>query len=210
MAEGKAIDGQPTGDVQTSEKPRGAGGPKPGMSAAERALRDAAIIEAAHAGETGKDIAARFGITRRQVERIKEGFALRETALNRRPMEIIERVLRTYERQMADFAAVAHDSIGRNPSVALGALKAQADALERYWMLLADVGKLPDNLELFRTEMEQRRFGDLMLSKIKQVEDGEITLADLSAFFDLLKRPTTPLFDVEGEARELEPGEEAA
>lgn len=195
-------------DLKASAHAAGATGAR--VTMAQRRLRDTAIIAAIHAGQKPKEVAESFELTVRQVRRIVTEHQAMPSVLDQRPLELVEEMISMYRRAVADFEAMADYYRDSHPNVALGAKRGALDTRERLQGLLEVIGKLPDNLELFKTEMEQRRFSELMLVKIKQVEDGEITLADLSAFFDLLKRPTTPLFDVEGEARELEPGEEAA
>jgi hypothetical protein len=211
--ERKAVDGEPTdvstsvqgGDIPTGRvKARPDG--KPTLTPAQQVLRNAAIVAAVHGGATAKEVGRRYKITARSVERIVAAFRERPTALDDRPVEIIERLLREYEQQMEGFAVVAEQVVDSWPAVTVGALKAKADSLERYTMLLRSVGKLPENLELFRTETEMRRFVALMLTKMRQVEDGEITTADAVAFFKELAQPARPLWDVE--ARELERGED--
>lgn len=178
----------------------------PAMTWAEKALRDSAIVAALHAGEPVKDIGKRYGITPRSVRRIFEAFGERPTALEQRPMEIIERVLRTYEQQMRDFMLVAQTTLERAPAVAVGALKGHADSLERYTMLLSDVGKLPDNLELFRSETEMRRVGELMVERLQALAAGE---TDAMAVKELFERLVLgPQWDAVGEAHELPPGDE--
>jgi hypothetical protein len=195
------------------KKPPAKRGRKP-LNAAELALRNAAIIAALHAGDEQKDVAKKYGLTTRSVERLKASFQLRPTALERRPMEIIERVLRTYEQQMESFAAMALDCRERAPAVAIAAMKGGADALERYTALLADVGKLPDNLELFRAESEMLQTGRRMAEALAKVANGEMSAIEALELFDALVEYKTPLWaDWEapaGSVRELGEGSEAA
>lgn len=194
------------GDVPTG-RAKGRKG-EPALSAAQKALRDSAIVASLHAGVEVREVAKQFQLTPRSVKRIAEAFELRPTAVDQRPMQIVERVLRTYEEQMRNFALVAHDTLERAPAVAISALKAQADALERYSLLLADVGKLPDNLEIFRAEEELRRMARLMSRKMAEVARGELSAVEAAEFFrGVLRSGVT----IEGEAfeLELEPGEAA-
>lgn len=172
----------------TGDKP----GRKPGMSAAERGIRDAAIMAQLHAGDEVKAIAKDHGLTAGQVRKIAAVFELRRTAREDAPLEIIDRVLRTYEEQMKNFALVALQNLEKMPAVALGALKAKADALERYTMLLADIGKLPERLELFRQEAEIVRAGRRLFELQQEVLDGRISNLEAQ---DELHR----LFGVDGE-----------
>lgn len=178
------------------------------MSPALKALRDSAIIASLHAGMEVREVGREFGITPRSVQRIWAAFKLRPTALDDRPMEIVERVLRTYEQQMRDYARVAHESFERQPAVAISALHRGAEAHERYLLLLSDVGKLPSNLELFRSEMEMRRVGEQMVDALDRLEREEITTADVREVFERALQPQPLVWEAPADAvRELEQGD---
>lgn len=176
------------------------------MTRHEKALRDSAIIAAVHAGQSTKQIALEFGIAPRSVQRVVEEFSIAVSPLDRQPMQLVDEIVRIYRRQIADFAKVAAAMSERNPSVSLGAMKAAADALERYTALLARVGKLPANLEVFRGESEMRQISRLMVDAVRRVEDGEMSAFELGEYFDALVRPTSALWDAEAQATELERG----
>jgi hypothetical protein len=145
------------------------------MPAVQKTLRDAAIVAACHAGENVKDIATAYELTPRQVRRIFDAFKMRPSGLDHEPMEIIGKAIRLYEQQMASFAAVAENTIDRQPAVAVAALKGHADTLERYLSLLSDVGKLPENLEMFRQESEMLQIGRAMVEMSQKLAAGEIS-----------------------------------
>jgi polyhydroxyalkanoate synthesis regulator phasin len=48
---------------------------------------------------------------------------------------------------------------------------------------LAIVGKLPENLELFRAEAVLRRLAEEMVVKMELVDAGELTPGEAAAFF---------------------------
>lgn len=186
--------------AKTAEAAKRAGARGPGhrgdLTKLQLALRDTAIVAALHAGEDSKAVAKEWGITRRSVQRTAESFAARRTALDDRPMEIIERLLRTYEQQLADFSRMMVAHAERTPAVAIAAMKGYTDTLERYTLLLSDIGKLPDNLELFRSETEMIRTGEVMLAKVKQLEDGELSAFELGEFFRGLMTARVPVWEL--------------
>lgn len=179
------------------------------MTAAQRSLRDGAIMAALHAGRAVKDVAKDFKLTPRSVARIAETFGERRTALEKAPMEIVERMLRTYESQMERAAAMAAAFASEHPPASIAALKAEADAFERYVSLLSNMGKLPENLELFRAETELRRISLEMLEQVKRLEAGEITVVELGGFYRRLVTGPSPTWDAPPAAvRELPAGDE--
>lgn len=170
-------------------------------------MRDQAIVAAVHSGEKQGDVAKRYGLTRRQISTIMREFRTRPTAVDQRPMEILERAIRTLEQQMAAFAAMAEDTLDRAPAVAVASLKGFADATERYLRLLASVGKLPSNLELFRQESEIVRLAVQMADELQAVQAGERTIDAAIERFQAWARRPAPDWQVDGdEVRELEEG----
>jgi len=193
------------------EKKRGKTGTKPGMTAARKTLRDAAIVALVHAGEPRKDVAKKYGLTPRTVERILTEYAQRPSAVGSLPMAILERAIRDYEAQMAMFRAVAEDTVDRAPAVCVGALKGYADAQERYLRLLTDVGKLPDNLELFRQEADMRRIAERTAEALAAAERGEVTVSEVIEVFEraAAQRSMDRVWDAApGEVRDLPVGDQ--
>jgi Ribonuclease G/E len=170
------------------------------MSVARRALRDSAIIAAAHAGEKTRDIARDHDLSVAQVNAILRRFNAAPTPLDSAPMEILERALRVYRQQMRDFAHMAADTLDRAPAVAVAAQKGFADAFERYMLLLSQLGKLPDNLELFKREQEMHRFVEQLEERVHMAMAGDIELSELLAFLGGAERPTTVVGTYELEA----------
>lgn len=172
------------GDAKARAKAQGATGPGDHgrLSASQRAFRDGAIIAAVHAGEKVPDIAAEFDITTRQVRRIVKAFGSSHQVLDAEPMAIVRRMVQTYESQIRRFAALAASQEGSMPAVAVAALKGEAEAWERLLTLLAEVDKLPHNLELFRSEDEMNRIGDRLWEKVKAFEQGELSSSDILEF----------------------------
>lgn len=204
--------GNTAADAMKEAQQRGASGraDRGDLSQAQKALRDTAIVASLHAGMEVREVAKEFKITPRSVRRVFEAFELRPTALEKRPMEIVERLLRTYEQQMRNFAAVALDTLNRAPAVAIAALKGHADSLERYQMLLVDVGKVPENLETFRSEAEMERVGEMMFEKMREVAAGTCTPAEAQEFFHsvLISHSALSTYDAPASSvRELSAGD---
>lgn len=195
-------------DAKAQAKAHGATGPGNygRLSASQRALRDGAVIAALHAGEKPKDVAAEFEITTRQVRRIQQQFGASHVVLEAEPMAIVRRMVQTYESQIRRFAALAVSVADSMPAVAVAALKGEAEAWERLVTLLAEVDKLPRNLELFRSEDEMRRIGEMMVERVRALERGEATPASVAAFFYGLVAPDVQ--EVRAVAGELEAGQE--
>lgn len=168
-------------DGETAPAPRKR---KPRLTAVAKVTRDAAIMAALHASEDVKVVAARYSITPRQVQRIYAEFKMRRSTLDARPMQIIERAIATYEQQMEVALALAAATADEQPNIAIAAVKTHTTLLERYLQLLSDVGKLPDNLEVFRMESEMLRIGQTMVDKLHELEQGLITASELRDFWE--------------------------
>lgn len=169
------------------------------LTFAQRQLRDAAIVSARNAGQLRKDVAKTFGLTPRQITNVENSFRARRSVLEDRPMVIIEELMRAYQSQIARFAAVANAAAADGKmSIAVRALQGEADATERYTNLLADVGKLPDNLERFRSESEMTRIGEQMRDTILQLGAGDVTIGEAVERFDQLLLAPRLDYDAEG------------
>lgn len=177
------------------------------LTFAQRQLRDAAIVAALHAGHEVRQVAREFSLTARQIRNIEKSFKERPTPLDSAPMEIIERLLRTYESQISRFAAIANAQLETRPSIAVRALQGEADATERYANLLGDIGKLPDNLELFRSESEMRAVGERMVESLHELAAGDITIGDVIDRFESMLLSPRMEFDAEATVQELGAGE---
>jgi hypothetical protein len=156
-----------------------------------------------------RTVAKEFELTPRSVERIMRAFDQRSTAVERAPMEIVERVLRNYKQQMGTFALVAHDTLGRAPAVAISALKAQADSLERYTQLLIVIGKLPRHLETFRDAEELGPVARMMAAKLGEAARGECSVVEAQDFFTRVLQRREDVWEADS-FPELPQGEETA
>lgn len=177
--------GELAAQAKAAAKAHGAVGPGQHgkLTAGQRAFRDGAIMAGIHAGEKPSELAKEFGISLRQLRNVTKRFREGDTVLDEAPMEIVNRMIRTYELAMRRFAALADENRDRMPAVALGAVKAEVDAFEKLLGVLVATDKLPHNLELFRSEDEMNRIGVLMVEKVMAFERGEITASGVADFF---------------------------
>jgi hypothetical protein len=160
------------------------------LSKYQRALRDTAILARVHEGRTSKAIGAEFGVTGRTVENVKRTAREGTPSLDRQPLEIIEWLAMMELRSVGDFERMATFNVEKNPNVALGAKRAAGEARARYLEMMSAVGKLPENLELFRAESVLRRMADEMVETMERVQSGEIDAAAAVAFFhEMLSDP---------------------
>jgi hypothetical protein len=180
-------------DRGSREIPRGRAKNRPNgersLTRAEKAIRDAAIVSAHASGQPPPEIAREYGITRRAVHQIVAAFDLRPTLLDAAPIAIIERRLREYEQLLHIWVKVAEDTLERAPACAIAAWKGYSDTLEKHTLLLASIGKLPDNLELLRGESELNQVAERMERVLLEVCQGERTPEEAFEEFSRLMTP---------------------
>lgn len=159
------------------------------VSAAQRALRDSAIMACSEAGWMEREIAAEFELTTRQVRRIVGERREMPSGLHGGPMEILDELLRGYRASIADFELMAFRYRDGHPNVALGAKRGAVDTRERYAQLLSAVGKLPENLELFRSESVLRQIADEMMDTMDGLRSGDVSVEEAHEFFSRIVDP---------------------
>jgi hypothetical protein len=168
------------------ERAKDAGALGPGGSNAQRHLRDGAIVVSLAAGRTQAEVASEFAVSERTVRLAKERAAKAPSLLDEVPMAIVEEMLRSMRRLIADFYVMAYRHADANPSVAVAALKGAHATQERLLELLTGLGKLPEDMELFRAESELRAVADRMLETMELVVAGELTVEDAGEVFRLM------------------------
>lgn len=177
---------------------------------ARRRMRNAAIVAAIGTGETPRELAKQFGITARQITRM---LATREKApsdLGTVPLELIKDLLRSYRESIADFEAMAARYVDTHPTAALGAKRSALETRDKLAVLLQAIGKLPENLEVFRSQEDMRRTGLEMIGAIELAKAGELSLDELQRRFEQVVDPSAPpAYDAEFDdaPAELERGE---
>lgn len=126
-------------------------------------------------GRTHKAVAEEWGLSNRAVGQVAERWNESAKSLDAAPLEIVEWLAKMELRSIADLEAMAAANADRNPNVALGAKRAAGEARSRYTELMSAVGKLPENLELFRAESVLRGIADEMVETMELLVGGEIT-----------------------------------
>lgn len=170
---------------------------------ARRRLRDTAIVAAVAAGQKPTKLAEDFAITPTRVRQILRDRSRAPSVLEARPMQLLEDLLRTYRDDIADLEAMARRYLDSHPAVALGAKRSAIETREKLVMVLESLGKLPDNLELFRSESEMLRVAEIMLDKLDGLRQGKLSGDEVFEFFrSLLLSRDRGSIDV----RELPPG----
>lgn len=156
------------------------------LNSAQTKLRDAVII-ARHAQRASwGDIAREVGISARQCQRVVEAAQAVPSPIEETPMALLETLARDFARSIATYESMAFAWADTNQAAALGARKAADDTRGRLAQLLQDVGKLPSNLELFRSEMEMMRIAEEMGNVLAGVRDGEKSPEEAIEFFRAL------------------------
>lgn len=155
----------------------------PGGRASQRALRNTAVIARLEGGATSREVAREFGIGERTVRLIAETANRWTTPLTHEPMQILNGVLRDYDRAVQDFLALAFRYEASSPAAAVAALRGALQARERHVELLSLVGKLPEDLETFVAQSVLQRLADEMVDLMGRVESGELSAADAGRRF---------------------------
>lgn len=160
------------------------------LNASKAALRDSLIVARKAQDWPWEAIAAEAGITPRRCQQIVEEHRGIKSPLEELPMRLLEDLSMGLKLSIGDFEAMAAAHAEVNPAVALGAKKAANEARRDLLDLLQAVGKLPENLELFRTEAEMQRLAEQMVEKIEGVASGDVTPYEALMFFrGLVMRP---------------------
>src|SRR5687767_11736920 len=116
-----------------------------GMTARQRADRNAAVFEARARGFAWARIANEHGITERQAQRIFSEQRRNEPSLTARdPVETVEELLLNYEAAIDELAALAHGT--GHDGTRLGAIRARVEVLNLRVNLLQALGVLPSDL----------------------------------------------------------------
>jgi len=172
-----------------AKRAKDAGATGPRLPAARQALRDSMIIARAAQGMPYAVIAAEAKVSVRQVERIVAGNRGVRSPLEDTPMELLDELAVGYRLAIGDFEAMALAWFDTNQSASLGAKKAADESRARLATLLEVVGKLPENMELFRSEAQMQRIAETMAQTMRAVADGEMDAgAAVDVFEELIGR----------------------
>lgn len=178
---------------KTAEEAKAAGAVGRKVTAAQRRQRDSAIVARAACGWTQELIAAEFGITERQVRRVLDERGKQRSPFEETPMQLLEDLARGFQQSVGDFEAMVARYGDSAPNVALGAKKGANEARRHFMDLMATVGKLPTDLELFQQEAALQRVADEMVQIMQSVERGETSAKDaVAAFWRMTGRDADP------------------
>lgn len=141
------------------------------------------IVARAAQGVPWEEIAREAGISIRSCQRAVETRKQMPTDLERAPMELVEEFTRDFRASIADYEAMAFAYSATNPTAALGAKKAADESRSRLINLLDNIGKLPDNFELFRSEVEMMLIAERMAEELRLLRDGHRSPQEVLDFF---------------------------
>lgn len=169
-----------------ADRAKKAGAAKARGTSAQLALRNSAILARVAQGIASVEIAKEFGVDARTVQRVvKDGAKLR-SPLDERPMELLRAIAAGYTRSIGDYEGMAFAWVDTNQSASLGAKKAADETRARLATLLVEVGKLPTDLELFRSEMQMQRIAEEMVGMMRRVAAGEADASEAVDYFRTL------------------------
>jgi hypothetical protein len=166
---------------QERAKVAAAGGKR--LTAAQKVMRDSMIVARLAAGDPRAEVARDAAVTVRTVERVAKEARAQRSPIEEAPMDRLEDLARGFVRDIADFRSAAWAWFDVNQAASLGALKGASEARMRLATMLENVGKLPSNLEVFRTEMEMQHIAEEMGVVLLAVQKGERSLDEALHFF---------------------------
>lgn len=180
QAAGRAVKARANAAAQRA-KDTGATGKR--LTGPKAALRDSMIIARAAQGVPWADIGKEAGISARSCQRVVENARGVRSPLEESPMALLESLTSGFLRSISDYEGMAFAWAETNQSASLGAKKAADETRMRLATLLADVGKLPSNLELFRSEMQMQLIAEQMGAYLLGVRDGSRSPEEAIEFF---------------------------
>lgn len=173
--------------TKTAAAAKAAGAHGKRLPALKMALRDSLIVQRKAQLWTWETIAAEAGISVRRAQEVYEEATRKggrvPNPLDADPMVLLEDLARGMQLSIGDFEAMASAFIDANPNVALGAKKAADEARARFAELMIRTGKMPEDLELFRSETEMRRIAEQMVEQIEGVVEGTVDPRAALLFF---------------------------
>lgn len=167
---------------KAAEQAKEAGAVGGRLPSAKKQLRDSMIVARVAQGLKYEVIAEEAGVTTRTVETVVAE-AKKQSPLDATPMKLLEDLAVGIKLSIGDYEAMALAWYDTNQSAALGAKKAADEARARLATLMADIGKLPSNLELFRSEMEMRGIAQAMRQQMEAVVKGDSSVEEAVEFF---------------------------
>lgn len=162
---------------------KGAGATGRRLGSAKQQLRDSMIVARKAQGLSNAMIASEARVTERTVERVLADRRGVRSPLDESPMQLLEELAVGFRLAIGDYEAMALAWFETNQTAALGAKKAADETRIRLAAFLSDVGKLPSNLELFRSEAEMQRIAEEMVRTMQAVAAGEMDASEAVEVF---------------------------
>lgn len=151
------------------------------LRAAEKAMRDALIVQRVHESWTWPMIAEESGISVRQAQRVWESFRDQASPWDVDPSVYVEELARGYRITVGQFTALA--ATADNTAAAVGALKGANDAREKMMALMQSVGIVPEDLGTLKLHRDVRAVAVEMLDTMDAFERGELTAEMVTEVF---------------------------
>lgn len=165
--------------IEERAKQAGARGGR--LRVAQRALRDALIVQRVTEGWSWAMIAEEAAISARQCQRVANEYAENPSPLDVAPTQLIEELARGYRQSVSTFTALAASA--DNTAAAVGALKGANDAREKMIAVLQAVGHVPHDLGTLRLQRDVQQLALRMLDGVEAFERGDIDTGQLASIF---------------------------
>ena len=143
-----------------------------------RAVRDLKIAARAAEGVSRQDLASEYDLSVRAIDSVLQRVTKMRIAIDEAPVELLESAMRTSKMLISAFCEVADSCKHSNPSAAVGALKGAHQVSSEYLDLCAHVGRMP-RWDLVRSESELLALADLLVRKLREVDEGVITVSEM-------------------------------
>jgi hypothetical protein len=189
-----------------AKKAESVGATGPRLSGPKLALRNSMILARHASGASWTEIAQEAGVDTRTCQRVVKQARNLPAPTSERPLQLIEDLTREMRASIGSYEAMAFGWAERNHSASLGAKKAADEMRLKLIAVLADIGKLPRDLERFRSELELERIGEEILETLEAVADGREDASAARAWIESLLRPegVEQIIDAEEVPPELE------
>lgn len=142
------------------------------LRAAQKAMRDALIVQRVRESWTWAMIAEEAGIKPRQCQRVWESFRDGPGPLDIDPVSYVEELAMGYRISVGQFTALAANA--DNTAAAVGALKGANDAREKLLALVQSVGVVPEDLGTLKLHRDVQTVALTMLDAMAEFEAGRL------------------------------------
>jgi hypothetical protein len=137
------------------------------MTSQQRADRAKAVFDARMKGFTWSSIAARHGISERQVQRLYNEFRQNRPGLGGiDPLRTVEELIDQYDAAIDELAALSSDT--SHDGTKLGAIRARIDVANAKHRVLMATGVLPQDLGRLWVEVDYRQTVKLVFGVLER------------------------------------------